>query len=306
MNKLLIITLTVLLAACTENNSTEPVSSEVGGKPLVVVSNYPLYFFATQIAGQEAEVRFPSIEGDPAMWAPADSDVGTLQRADLLILNGAGYEAWLAFATLPRERILDTTKNAETMLLPMKEATVHQHGPQGEHSHEGTAFTTWLDPLLAIEQARAITLGLSELVPAHAGLFQSNFESLEQRLIELDRSLAGVLSGLADRPVVFSHPVYQYLQNRYAINGRSLHWEPDVEPGTRDWIDFGNLLREHPARLMVWEAAPTAAVQERLSQEGVESVVFNPVANTPKNGDYFNEMEQNLQRLQRVIAEGNR
>ena len=175
--------------------------------------------------------------------------------------------------------------------------TVHQHGPQGKHSHQGTAFTTWLDQVLAIEQARAVKQGLSELLPDRADLFQANFESLESRLRELDRSLAVTFANFGDRPIVFSHPVYQYLQQRYGINGRSLHWEPDVEPGTRDWIELGNLLREHPAQLMIWEAPPLAGVRDRLLQMGIYSVVFSPVANTPENGDYGLVMEKNLQRL---------
>ena len=128
--------------------------------------------------------------------------------------------------------------------MPIENETVHQHGPAGEHSHQGTAFTTWLDPLLAIEQARSITQGLSGLEPDRTGVFKSNFEELEKRLLQLDQSLEKGLARLAGQPVVFSHPVYQYLQHRYGMNGRSVHWEPDTDPGTRGWIDFGNLLRE--------------------------------------------------------------
>jgi len=36
------------------------------------------------------------------------------------------------------------------------EPGAHTHGPEGEHAHENLASTTWLDPILAVEQARAI------------------------------------------------------------------------------------------------------------------------------------------------------
>ena len=182
----------------------------------------------------------------------------------------------------------------QSLLLPIENETVHQHGPSGKHSHQGTAFTTWLDPQLAIEQARAVMHGLSRLEPEQSGLFEANFEALKQRLTQLDQSLETAFTELGERPVIFSHPVYQYLQHRYGINGRSTHWEPEIEPGTREWIDFGNLLRQHPAKLMIWEEAPLDSVREKLLRMGIEVVVFSPTGNTPGNGDYFTVMQQNL------------
>jgi zinc transport system substrate-binding protein len=293
MKKIILLAFVALLMACTEK---EPVDSGSASrsKPLVITSNYPLYFFAREIAGDGIEVQLPAITGDPAMWAPTGSDAAELQNADLLILNGADYESWLAFTTLPTGHALDTTAQVQAMLLPIENETVHQHGPAGEHSHQGTAFTTWLDPQLAIEQARAIMQGLSLLEPEQSGLFETNFENLKQRLTQLDHSLSIAFSELGEQPVIFSHPVYQYLQHRYDINGRSTHWEPDIEPGTRDWIDFGNLLRQHPAKLMIWEDSPLDPVREKLEQMGIRVVVFSPAGNVPANGNYFTVMEQNL------------
>ena len=47
--------------------------------PLVYASNYPLYFFASEIAGDAVEVRLPEIKGDPAYWAPDGDQVAELQ-----------------------------------------------------------------------------------------------------------------------------------------------------------------------------------------------------------------------------------
>jgi zinc transport system substrate-binding protein len=293
MKKIILLAIVALLVACTEKESGS-IETTSQNKPVVLTSNYPLYFFTSEIAGDSIEVVLPTIEGDPAMWAPSGPDVAKLQDADLLILNGADYESWLAFTTLPDGHGLDTTAQVQAMLLPIENETVHQHGPAGEHSHQGTAFTTWLDPQLAIEQARAIMQGLSLLEPEQSGSFEINFEKLRQRLNHFDQSLANAFSELGEQPVIFSHPVYQYLQHRYDMNGRSMHWEPDAEPGTREWIDFGNLLRQHPAKLMIWEGAPLDSVKEKLAQMGISVVVFSPSGNVPATGDYFTVMEQNL------------
>jgi zinc transport system substrate-binding protein len=302
MRKILLPFITLLLVACTEQKPDGMDSTAQPSKHRVVTSNYPLYFFTSEIAGDSITVNFPEIEGDPAMWAPAGPDADLLQSADLLILNGAGYESWLAFTTLPQDRSLDTTAKVGTKLLPIENETVHQHGPGGAHSHQGVAFTTWLDPQLAIEQARAITIGLSSLAPEQSADYQSGFEQLSQRLLQSDQSLKQALTNLDDHPVIFSHPVYQYLQERYNINGQSVHWEPDLEPGTKQWIDFGNLLRKHPAKIMFWEDTPLDSVRQKLKKMGVESFVFNPAGNKPHEGDYFSVMEQNLLAVKQASA----
>ena len=274
--------------------------------PVVYASNYPLYYFASEIAGGDLDIRLPAIEGDPAFWAPDGEQVAALQAADLILLNGAGYEGWLNFVSLREERLVDTTAGLADRLLPLEEATVHQHGPEGEHSHSGTAFTTWLDPELAAAQAQAVAAALGELSPAGRAGFAVRLARLEQRLQQLDRELEQMFSALEGQPVVFSHPVYQYLQSRYGLDGRSVHWEPDEAPGTRAWLDFQNLLREHPAGLMVWEDEPLAETVGKLRESDVESVVFHTAANRPQQGDYFDVMEHNRQRLEQVLKSPSR
>lgn len=266
-------------------------------KPVVYASSYPLYYFAAEIAGGDVEVRLPEIKGDPAYWAPDGDQVAALQSADLILLNGAGYESWLDFVSLREERLVVTTAGLGDRLLPLEEAVVHQHGPEGEHSHAGTAFTTWLDPKLAAAQAKAIADAMAQLAPDSAAGFQERQQLLSQRLETLDRDFAQAFSKLGVQPVVFSHPVYQYLAERYDINGRSVHWEPEFAPGTRDWIDFQKLLAGHPARLLIWEGEPVKETLDMLEEQGIQSLVFETAGNRPVQGDYFEVMERNRQRL---------
>jgi zinc transport system substrate-binding protein len=287
----------ILLGACEEQVPGGPVQGDHAAKPRVLTSNYPLYYFASEIAGDVVDVQMPDIDGDPAMWVPGASDLPQLQTADLIVINGAGYESWLAFTSLDAKRLLDTTEDIQDLLLPIENATLHQHGPEGEHSHEGTAFTTWLNPQIAIEQSRAIARGLSALVPEQAEVFKARLLLLEKRLDDLDRSFAKAFSQLKDQPLVFSHPVYQYLQQRYGLNGLSVHWEPDKDPGVKDWVDFQNMLRGHPAKLIIWEGQPSPVTLERLQDQGIQSVVFDPVANQPASSDYFAVMSANLNRI---------
>jgi zinc transport system substrate-binding protein len=300
---------TILLSAACSNEerqtATENASAEKPLGALVVASNYPLYFFASRIAegiDGRPEIVFPDVVGDPALWTPSAEQIQLLQAADLVLLNGAGAESWLNLMTLDQRRLRDTTAAIASELIPLNDSIQHQHGPEGEHSHQGTAFTTWLDPTLAIAQAQSITSALIELSPLRAEQYQGNMAQLEQELGDLDAQLKEVFARFDGRPVLFSHPVYQYLQRRYSINGQSVHWEPDEEPSTPDWIELQQILSKHPATVMIWEHKPLETTARRLSNADIKSVEFHTVANRPGEGDYFSAMRDNARQIEESVA----
>ena len=49
---------------------------------------------------------------------------------------------------------------------------------------------------------------------------------------------------------------------------------------------------------MVWEAAPVAETTPELERRGITSLVFDPLAEAPANGDYLSVMGENLARLE--------
>jgi len=286
------------LAACDQS---QPGGSDMAeseqGRPLVIASNYPLYFFASQIAGNTVEIVLPDIVEDPANWKPDSAAIEQMQAANLILLVGAGYESWLQWASLPDGLMLDTSSAFRDQLIPLEQETVHQHGPAGEHSHIGVAFTVWLDPELAIEQAKAIGQALSKLSPKNAAVYQEKFLRLSERLMELDGQLQQAFNKLGNQPLLFSHPVYQYLERRYELNGVSVHWEPEEPPGNSALIELGEILRKHPAKLMIWEDETLAATASQLKNFGVAVVPFHTVSNVPPDGDFFDVMAANIQRL---------
>lgn len=303
----LLIGMALLAAACSSDERQEDSKGAAATKPdnaLVVTSNYPLFFFASRIVeGVDVapEIILPDIEGDPAFWIPSAEQIQLLQSADTVILNGAGAESWLNLITIDRRRLVDTSTDITDRLIPLDDSVQHQHGPEGEHSHQGTAFTTWLDPQLAIEQAQSVTAALIELTPSGETGFRNNMAKLEQELTQLDSQLAEVFAQLDGRPVLFSHPVYQYLQHHYGINGQSVHWEPEQEPTTSAWIALQQMTATHPATIMIWEDEPMESTAQRLSDAGITSVHFQTVANRPEQGDYLSVMHENAKRLGSIL-----
>jgi zinc transport system substrate-binding protein len=278
------------------------VAPEAGGPLTVYVVNYPLHYFAERIGGEFVRVVFPAPgDVDPAYWSPDAETVAAYQAADLILRNGAGYARWVQRASLPRARLLDTSASFRNRLIALDAATTHIHGPEGAHSHADLAFTTWLDPALATLQARAVADTFAEARPEHEAAFGAGLAALEIALGELDARLAEAARAIGKTPLLFSHPVYQYFARRYALNSRSLHWEPDEPSDERAWRALEDLLAEHPARWMIWEATPAEAAVRRLEALGVRSIVYSPCANSPEQGDFLSVMRRNAAAFEALL-----
>jgi zinc transport system substrate-binding protein len=292
--KKLCILLLAGLAACSPAESKAGASPvEEGGRLLVYTVNYPLAYFAEWIGGQAVRVEFPApADQDPASWTPDPETIVAYQAADLILLNGAGYAKWVERATLPASRTINTGMTQKKRLIEVAATVTHTHGPEGEHSHGETAFTTWLDPTFALEQARTITFVLSGARPQFAEDFEANLAALEAELRELDERWQAIVATDPERPLLGSHPVYQYLDAHLGLNLESVHWEPDAMPDEDLWRELATLLESHPARFMLWEGEPLPEVVERLRGLGVESVVFDPCAQVPENADDFLDVMQ--------------
>lgn len=295
--------LTVYMVLAVVLLSLLPAAGTAAEKFSVYTVNYPLYYFAKRIAAEYAEVVFPApADNDPALWTPSLAIIRDYQKADMILLNGADYARWVTRASLPRSRLVDTSKGFNDRYISNDEQVTHSHGPGGEHSHTGTAFTTWLDFSQAAVQAEAVAAALAREKPEHKDKFKHNLEALQRDLIALDKKLAGLVAAQPDLPMLASHPVYQYLARRYQLNLMSLHWEPTVLPEDAQWTQLAAVLVEHAARWMIWEAAPLPEITHRLARRGIHSLVFNPCANVPQQGDWLSVMRQNIDNLKPAFA----
>lgn len=296
MNKLALLSL-LLLAAC-DREATTNTASKTGGKPQVLVANYPLKYFAERIGGNAVEVVFPAPgDEDPAFWQPDDAAIAKFQNADVILMNGATYSKWAEKVTLPQSKLVDTSAPFKAQYIEIKADSTHSHGPGGEHSHSGTAFTTWLDLTQAVQQAEAVKTALAKFTPDA----EKNFAALKSDLEALDARLIALGKRLANAPLVASHPVYHYLARRYALNLQAVLWEPEVVPDDKAMEELKAILANHSAKWMLWEGEPAKESVLKLDAIGVKSLVFDPCGNVPDGGDFLSVMKGNIEALEKAF-----
>ena len=278
-----------------------PFSSAAGPLKIYVV-NYPLKYFAERIGGEHVRVEFPApSDVDPAYWIPNLADIAAFQKADIILLNGAGYAKWVAKVSLPRSKIVKTSSKFKEQYITTKEVLTHSHGAAGEHAHEALAFTTWLDFELAARQAEAIAVAMGRKKPDLRDTFQINFKALVKDLKTLDQDIQAIVAKKPSLPLIVSHPVYDYFTKRYGLNVISVHWEPGQVPSDSQLREFKEILKQHSARWMIWEGEPVQASVAKLKTLGVDSLVFDPCGNVPARGDFMTVMQRNVEDLRRAF-----
>jgi zinc transport system substrate-binding protein len=295
----------LLLGGCGKGKQASGAKNAGSGE--VVTSCYPVTFFAERIAGDKVPVEclLPP-EEDPIFWRPSTEVIERMQRASLVVLNGAEFEQWALTTSLPDSRVVRSAEGFKDAWLRF-ETVKHAHGPGGAHTHEGTDGHTWLDPRLAMAQADRIAQSMTAAFPVHGATFASGLARLKQDLEELEATLEGLRPGLQGVVILASHPAYNYISQRFGWNVRNLDLDPEGELTDADLASVGSKLGEGAGRrVMLWESEPRPATIERLREQfGIESVVFSPVEQRPERGeDYLDVMKGNIARLAAAVGAG--
>lgn len=273
-------------------------------KPVIAASNYPLAYFSERLAGDFAEILYEIPEGsDPALWRPTDEQISALQRADLIVLNGATFEQWVITTSLPDDRIVDTSLAFADTLIRSGNTVTHSHGNEGEHSHGGTASTTWFDLSQAEQQASAIKEALVATFPDHAGSVNAAHAKLSSELLEMHGEIKEAAESLVSKTLLASHPVYEYFSRAYGLEVKPLLWYPSMEIDEAAIFELEKLQAENPeVKVFVWDGAPKPENVSALQKRGLKSIVVSPAAGkSDEKEDFLQSMRNNLTAIEGLV-----
>ena len=254
--------------------------------PRVVTVNYALQYMAERLLDGDAEVVFPVPDDvDPSFWRPSIADITAIQSADLIVLNGAGFASWVDRVSLPRSKTVTTAAGlAERFIIT--ETITHSHGDGGEHAHEGLAAYTWLDLTMAAAQAEAMADAITARDLAAPDGVAERLTDLLADFEQLDRDTRTRLANAQGVAMIATHPRYQYLARRYALNINALEWEAGAMPTPAQLDALDTLAAETGAGVIIWEAAPPPEAIAAAAERGLQSAVFPPLAQIAEPRDF--------------------
>lgn len=241
-------TLLAGLSACAAGGSGPAVASgdpaRCPGKVLdVVVSVAQWGEVVTPLGGPCATVTtvLASPAVDPHEYEPTTGDIATFQEADVVVLNGAGYDTWAARAVAD---------------LDPGPAVVRASDVAGVR--DGGDPHLWYQPDLVPRVAAAVTARMSRLAPEDAGVLAERASSFSARL----QGYLGDLAAL--RPLASGH-TYAATETVFDRTARALGLTDVTPAGYRRAVSNDS------------DPAPgdVAALQAALADHRVDVLIFN-------------------------------
>lgn len=179
----------------------------------IVASFYPLYEFSSRVAGDRADVTTlvpPGIE--PHDWEPSLADVTRVRAADMLVINGAGFESWAD--SIGARKIVNTSEGIE----------LEEHEEEdGGHGHGAADPHIWLDPILAKQQVATIRDALEQADPDNAEYYSKNAASYMAELDSLDSYIRSELSSCERSEFIAFHDAFGHFAERYGLEQHAIH-----------------------------------------------------------------------------------
>jgi zinc transport system substrate-binding protein len=269
-----------------------PASSRIA----VVASFYPLYEFARRVGGDRVAARTLTPAGaEPHDYELTPRDIIAVNRARVLIYNGAGFEPWVQ-TLLPQIAARVVTVNASEGVQLARTGSGGARGQIDPH--------VWLDPVLAQRQVANILAGLARADPAGQAVYEANAAAFEARLGALHERIQRTLAPCRKKVFVTSHAAFGYFAARYGLTQVAIGGlAPQAEPSAAKIRDILKIVRQHDIRVIYYETLVSPRVAAAIAREvGARTAVLNPIegltdAEQRRGADYLAVMDQNLRSL---------
>lgn len=293
----------ILMASGCE--STEPVLETTEESKTVVTSFYPLYFFTSELTeGVDNLDVINLIEsgGEPHSFEPSPSQLGTMESAELVIVQGAGLEPW--FEGLEHELedggVSIFEVNEHLNLISFVDG--HEDHEEDDHDHGDFDPHTWLDPVLVLDTVEEITQELIAMDAENEALYLENSMALKEKVEALDASFGMALLSCELDAFITSHDAFTYLAARYGLHNHAVSGvSPFDEPSAHQMAELIELAEAEGVSHIFFEVLANSEAAEVLADEaGLTPLVLNPIAglsSEDKEEDYFTLMYSNLDNL---------
>ena len=247
-------------------------------------------------------------DADAHVFKPTPADGRRLAQADLIVVNGLGFEGWidrLVRASGARAPVVVATKG----LKPRREAATdkpsgHSHG----HAHDVDPHA-WQDLAHAAQYVMRIAEAMTQRWPEHASQIDLRRNDYLARIAALDQRLRERLERIprAQRRVLISHDAFAYLGAAYGIDFVAPQgWSTHSEPSAKAVAALIRQVRQQQVRAVFVENVTSVTLIERIAREGGARVggrLYSDALSAPDGPapTYLRMVEHNLSALAQAL-----
>jgi len=297
------------LASCAGGISTDPAPAEpsattgqAAARPTIVVTYSVLGRLVADLVGDAAEIVVIIPDGrDPHDYQPSARDMEAMTAADLLVVNGLGFEEYLDDA-------IDAAADAGTPVFTVSDhvtvrdvAGAHDHsddhgddhskdhdddhdedhdedhddelahGDGAEHDHGSGDPHLWLSPATMLEALPALADAVSTAIGT--GIDPS---ALTTQLGALDADIAAQFAALNRCELVTGHDELGYFADRYGcevIGAVIPSMSTTADASAKQLAELKDVIAEHGATTVFTSLGTPQAVAEQIARETGANIV---------------------------------
>jgi len=301
--------LTLLILTIVAATSVLGPNAQAAGKLKVVATISDLKSLTETIGGDLVEVdsltrgtqNLHEAEVRPSMMLK-------LRRADAVVENGLGLDAWadVAIEAANNANIIrggrgriDISRNVEVLEVPGSrvDRSMGDVHPQGNPHFS-------LDPGLAPVITQNIVEGLARVAPDRRAVFEQNRQAflarLEQEMVKWTQAMAPVKGA----KVVVFHPVYVYFLTRFGlVQAAALEDRPGIPPSPQHLATVIREMKAQKIKVILVEPWNDVKLANRVAEEaGARALVMATAVGAVKGADnYIAAIDYNITALAKAL-----
>ena len=264
--------------------------AEGHSKIIAIASFYPLYEFTNELGGDKVDVSLlvpKSVE--PHDWEPTIRDIQRIEQADLIIINGNGFENWVDKIDSSKITIINSGRS---------------FGWITSESTLPVDFHYWLNPLSAKLQVKTITDGLIKADPENTDYYNNRKIAYDIKLDELHSKIKAELNGCKKDFVAF-HDAFSYFAHEYDLNQHTVIQsnDPHSEPTLKKLENIIQLAKSLDINIIFTEEGVNSRTSQVIADElGGRVLVLSPLEVVEDGSSYIKKMDENLSNLKEALC----
>lgn len=308
----------LILSACITGSPAE----EAKDNTIKVVTTIPPLYSLTANLVEDTDIEVTNI-------VPPNSSVHTytltpetakqIHDADLIVINGLELEEFLE----------DTLKDTNAIILDTSEGVKlkeynedeheddhdeheddHDHEEEHEDDHHGHHHGQydphiWLSPINAKVQASNIADALTKIAPENKSTFQSNLNSLNTKLDQLNEEVKAELTKLDITPYIVFHDAYHYFEENFDVHAVAFLEEfAGKEPTAEYLTEVIDIIEDNEVKVMFTEPQFSPKLVQTLSNDYNLAVgELDPLGKTVTKASYFTLIRSNLESFKKAFSQ---
>ncbi|ACB81153.1 periplasmic solute binding protein [Methylorubrum populi BJ001] len=251
-------------------------------------------------------------DADAHGYAPTPGDARKLAEANLIVVNGLGFEGWmerLIKASGSKAPLVVASKNVKTI------AGSHDHDDHdhGDHDHgEGDHADphAWQNVANVKLYVANIRDGLTAADPANAALYTANAAAYTQKLDALDAEIRAALAAIPQerRRIITTHDSFGYFSAAYGMRFLAPQGiSTDSEAGPKDVARIIRQIRRDKVPAVFVESIADPRLMQQIARESGAKVggrIYSDALSAPSGPapGYLEMMRSNLTAFREALS----